>query len=132
MFITGHAALDADHARINEFWVEFKQCLARHDRRGAAETCQHALRLCLDHWIREEGLLLSTEWPQPIMQCHIDDHDRTERRMVEMLTRLNGTGWVEPADMEAFESALLLHMTSFDLPMVERLRQGTGRLRRGS
>lgn len=127
MLITGHEALDADHARIDAFWVEFKLRIVERDRRGAAETCQHGLRFCLDHWLREEGLLLSTGWPQPIIQCHIDDHDRMERGMVEILTKLNGNGWVEQAEVEAFESTLVVHMTSFDLSLVERLRRGTER-----
>jgi len=127
MFLTGHEALDADHAQISAFWVEFRQRLAKGDRQGAAEICQQGMRFCLDHWIREEAMLIRTDWPQPIIRCHIDDHERLERCMVGTLTLLNGDGAIEQADIEAFESDLVIHMATFDLSLVERLRRGTDR-----
>jgi hemerythrin len=127
MFITGHDELDADHARLHSLWDEFCRRLASGDCDGAAAVCQHGLHFCLDHWTREEVMLAQTEWPQPIIQCHLNDHEQLERSMVCALTALNGNRHIDQYALKSFARNFMVHMATFDLPLAECLCRRTAR-----
>lgn len=123
MLITGHAQIDADHARMANMLTQFRAVAAEGDLRQARRILQDSLLICLEHWRHEDELLGQIGWSQPIIQCHQKDHSRLESRMVQALVDLYA-GRPIPLDALAdFEADVVMHVATYDMPLAEALRQ---------
>lgn len=123
MLTTGHAQIDADHARMAAMLARFRACSAAGDLPSAAQVLQDGMLVCLEHWGHEAELLGQTGWSQPIIQCHHDDHSRLEARMVQALIDLHAGKGPDAETLGVFVDDVCSHVATFDLPLAEALRK---------